>query len=386
MSQYFTRDLISQMVVFQSFMLLILLTNLWLTHRARKHSLPSKLPRVSILVPARNEEVTIEACLRSLLAQDYPDFEVLVLDDQSSDATPLILLHLAAEYPNLIVLNGAPATHKITGKNWACAQLADRATGDYLLFTDADTVHLPNMLAGVVSAILGEKADMLTGFPSQVVKSWGERLLVPFFTWASLNFIPLGLGYLVRSSVLSIAVGQLMLFKREAYQAIGGHAALGTNFLDDIVLTRRIKAAGLRWRVLSIADLVSCRMYRSSQRAYEGLTKSLFGAFGYRLLPYLFVVLWLLIMTWVPIVVSALRVADMAPLADPQMLLVCLGLGLLTWLIPYLEIHVPIYLALLYPVTILANAWVMLRSMVFTLAGKLRWKDRALDKPKWKWL
>ena len=386
MSQYFTHDLISQMVVFQAFMLLILLTNLWSTHRARKHNLPSQLPKVSILVPARNEEVTIETCLRSLLVQDYPDFEVLVLDDQSTDATPLILLRLVAEYPNLIVLNGAPAPQKIAGKNWACAQLAERATGELLLFTDADTVHQPGMLAGIVGAMLGERADMLTGFPRQVVKSWGERLLVPFFTWASLNFIPLGLAYLMRSTVLSIAVGQLMIFKRDAYEMVGGHAALGTNFLDDILLARRIKAAGLRWRVLSIADLVSCHMYRSSQMAYEGLTKSLFGAFSYRLLPYLFIILWLVIMTWMPIAVFCLWIAGLAPLADPTVLLVCLGLGLLTWLIPYLEIRLPIYLALLYPLTILANAWVMLRSLVFTLGGKLRWKDRALGKPKWKWL
>jgi chlorobactene glucosyltransferase len=247
-------------------------------------------------------------------------------------------------------------------------------------------VHHPGMLTDVVSAVLGEKADMLTGFPRQVVKSWGERLLVPFFTWASLNFIPLGLAYLLRSTVLSVAVGQLMIFRRDAYQAVGGHTALGTDFLDDIVLARRIKAAGLRWRVLSIADLVSCRMYRSSQRAYQGLTKSLFGAFGYRLLSYMFVILWLVYMTWVPIVVSFLWLAGRAPLANPFVLLVCLGLGLLTWLITYIEILVPVYLALLYPITILANAWVMLRSLVFTLGGKLRWKDRPLDKPKWKWL
>jgi len=386
MIQYLTYNLISQMVVFQSFMLLILLTNLWLTHRARKHNLPSQMPKVSILVPARNEDVTIEACVLSLLEQDYPDYEVVVLNDQSTDNTPAILQMLANNNQRLTVLTGSPAPIGIAGKNWACTQLAERATGELLLFTDADTVHQPTMLPGIVNAMLGENADMLTGFPRQVVKSWGERLLVPFFTWASLNFISLVLAYRVRSSVLSIAVGQLMLFKREAYQVTGGHAALGTNFLDDIVLARHIKATGLRWRVLSIADLVSCRMYRSSQRAYEGLTKSLFGAFGYRLLPYLFVILWLLIMTWVPIVVFALWIAGMAPLADPQMLLACLGLGLLTWLIAYSEIRVPIYLALLYPFTILVNAWVMLRSLVFTLAGKLRWKDRALDKPKWKWL
>ena len=386
MSQYFTHDLISQMVVFQAFMLLILLTNLWLTHRARKHCLPSQLPEVSILVPARNEEVTIEACLRSLLEQDYPGFEVLVLDDQSTDATPLTLLRLAAEYPNLIVMNGAPVPEGIAGKNWACAQLAEQATGELLLFTDADTVHQPGMLKGLVGAMLGEKADMLSGFPRQEVKSWGERLLVPFFTWASLNFIPLGLAYKLRSTVLSVAVGQMMIFKRDTYQTVGGHAALGTSFLDDILLARRIKAAGRRWRVLSISDLVSCRMYRSSQRAYEGLTKSLFGAFGYRLLPYVFIVLWLVYLAWVPIVVSALWLARLAPLANPVILLACLVLAFLTWLIAYIEIRVPFYLALLYPFTILSNAWVMLRSLVFTLGGKLRWKDRPLDKPRWKWL
>lgn len=386
MIQYFTRDLISQIVVFQAFMLLILLTNIWITHRARRHSLPSKLPKVSIMVPARNEEITIEACLRSLLVQDYPDFEVFVLDDQSTDATLSIVQRLAAEYLRLRVLNGAPATQKIAGKNWACAQLAEQAKGEYFLFTDADTMHQPGMLAGVVGAMLGEKADMLTGFPRQVVKTWGERLLVPFFTWASLNFIPLGLAYLMRSTVLSVAVGQLMIFKRDAYQVVGGHAALGTNFLDDIVLARHIKAAKLRWRVLSIADLVICRMYRNSQKAYAGLTKSLFGAFDYRLLSYLFVILWLVSMTWVPLVVSTLWLAGLAPLANPVVLLACLGLGLFTWLIAYIEIRVPIYLALLYPLTILVNAWVMLRSLVFTLTGKLRWKDRALEKPRWKWL
>jgi hypothetical protein len=127
-------------------------------------------------------------------------------------------------------------------------------------------------------------------------------------------------------------------------------------------------------------------MYRSSQRAYEGLTKSLFGAFGYRLLPYVFIVLWLVYLAWVPIVVSALWLARLAPLANPVILLACLVLAFLTWLIAYIEIRVPFYLALLYPFTILSNALVMLRSLVFTLGGKLRWKDRPLDKPRWKWL
>ncbi|MCJ7696239.1 MAG: glycosyltransferase family 2 protein [Anaerolineaceae bacterium] len=386
MTQYLVYDLILHIVVFQLVILVVSVSNIWLTHRARQHKMPSELPKVSILVPARNEEVNIAACVRSLLSQDYPDFEVLVLDDQSTDNTPAILQQVAREDPRLKVIMGSTPPVGQVGKNWACAQLASQAQGDLLYFTDADTVHQPQTLHTVVTALLGEKADVLTGFPRQLVGTWGERLLVPFFSWASLSFIPLWLAYWLRSQALSIAVGQMMLFRREAYQAVGGHAALGKNFLDDIGLVRRIKKAGLRWRVLSIADLVKCRMYQSSKKAYEGLTKSLFGALGYRLLPYLFITLWLLIMTWVPIVVFGLWLAGLAPLADPALLLVCLGLALLTWLFPLAEIRAPLYLVLFYPIIILANAWAMLGSLIFTLGGKLRWKDRALEKPRWKWL
>ena len=386
MMYYLTHDLIAHITVFQAIMLLIVLTNIYFSHRARRHSLPDKLPRVSILVPVRDEEVTIEACLCSLMGQTYADFEVLVLDDQSSDSTPVILQQIALEDDRLKVLKGSPAPPGIAGKNWACAQLAGQATGELLFFTDADTVHQTNMLAEIVSSMLGEKADMMTGFPRQVVKTWGERLLVPFFTWSSLNFIPLGLAYQLRTSVLSIAVGQMMVFKREAYQAVGGHTTLGTDILDDIVLARRINQSGLRWRVLSIADLIRCRMYRSNREACEGLTKNLFGAFGCRLLPFLFTIAWLIIMTWVPLVVFALWLAGYAPMVDPPVLISCLVLALLTWVFPLAEIHIPLFLVFLYPIIILAITWVMLRSMVFSLSGKLRWKNRVLEKPGWKWL
>lgn len=177
-----------------------------------------------------------------------------------------------------------------------------------------------------------------------------------------------------------------MLFKREAYQVVGGHLALGRDILDDIVLARRINQAGLRWRVLSITDLISCRMYRSSRQVCEGLTKNLFSTFGYRLLPYLFTVAWLVLMTWVPLVVFTLLISGVVPAADPTLICGCLGLALLTWVFPLAEIRAPLLLVFLYPICVLANAWVMLRSMVNSIGGKVRWKDRVLEKPGWKWL
>ena len=175
------------------------------------------------LVPARNEEDKIAACIRSLLAQDYPSFEVLVLDDQSSDGTRLILEQIANSHPTLKVLVGKSPQDGLLGKNWACVQLAQQAQGDLLFFTDADTLHHPQTLRASVTALLGAQADLLTGFPRQEVRSWGERLMVPFFSWAILCFIPLELAYRLRLPALSSGVGQMLLFRREAYEAIGGH-------------------------------------------------------------------------------------------------------------------------------------------------------------------
>ena len=160
------------------------------------------------------------------------------------------LSRLPRTSPKLKVLAGSPPPEGMLGKNWACVQLAHQAQGDLLFFTDADTLHQPQTLRAIVTALIGEQADLLTGFPRQEVQSWGERLLVPFFSWAFYCFIPLGLAYRLRLPALSIAAGQMLLFRRQAYQAIGGHARLGSSIVDDLILARRIKAAGLRWRVM----------------------------------------------------------------------------------------------------------------------------------------
>ena len=198
------------------------------------------------------------------------------------------------------LLHGEPTTGNQVGKNWACSQLARQAQGELLLFTDADTLHRPDTLKIIVTTLMGEQADLVTGFPRQEVHTWGERLLVPFFSWAFLCFIPLALAYKLRLPFLSMAVGEMMLFRREAYLAIGGHESVSSSVVDDMNLARRIKAERLRWRVSYIADLVSCRMYHSSQEAIAGFTKNLFAVFDYRLLPFLFTFIWLMVMFWEP--------------------------------------------------------------------------------------
>ena len=218
MVDYFTYDLIFHLIVFQVIILLIVLSNIWIIRRARHHSLPGRFPMVSVLIPARNEERGIARCVRSILAQEYPSFEVLVLDDQSSDGTRAILEKIAISEPALRIFHGEPPTGGRVGKNWACSQLARQAKGELLLFTDADTLIQANTLKTIVTSLIGEQADLLTGFPRQDVRTWGERLLVPFFSWAFLCFIPLAFAYKFRLPFLSIAVGQMMLFRGDAYR------------------------------------------------------------------------------------------------------------------------------------------------------------------------
>ena len=386
MAEYLVPVRILHLIIFQAIVLLIILSNAWLLHRARRHTPPAVFPIVSILVPARNEEKNIAGCIQSLLRQDYPSFEVLALDDQSSDRTLSILNQISATQPRLKVLVGSPPPAGWVGKNWACAQLAQQAQGELLFFTDADTLHLPDMLRLSVTALIGEQADLLTGFPRQEVHSCGERLLVPFFSWAFYCFTPLGLAYSLRVPILSNAIGQMMLFRRGAYQAIGGHAGAVSSIVEDLLLTRRIKAAGLRWRVMHLADLVTCRMYPDSRAAFNGFSKNLFAAFDFRLLEFLFVFLWLTVMFWEPLVVLALALFRQPPLARVDELAVCIGLSLLVWLIPYLELGIPPILALIYPLTLLASEAAALQSLRLSFAGRLTWKGRRLARPHWKWL
>lgn len=378
----FQHDIIYDLIAFQLVLLLVALTNTWVLHRARLHAPPPRFPKVSILVPARNEEANIERCVASLLAQDYPDFEVLVLDDESTDRTRSILVSLAAGDDRLQVLDGRPLESGWLGKNWACAQLAARASGELLFFTDADTHHQPHTLRAFVTALEGEGADLMGGFPRQEVGTWGEKFIVPFFSWVIYCFTPLALGYRLKFPGISTAVGQALLFRRAAYEGIGGHRVVRAAIVEDLELARQVKAHGYRWRMMRITDLVSCRMYRGGQAAAEGLSKNLFAAFNFRVIPYLFAWGWLLVLFLKPFVDLGLYALDL-PLGVPvEYVLAAIGLALSLWLVPYQQLGMPLWPAFLYPVTMLVMEVVALRSLWLGLSGRLTWKDRAIVRPR----
>lgn len=246
------------------------------------------LPFVSILVPARDEEDCIEACVCSLLAQSYERLEVLVLDDQSNDATAYIVQSIIDTLPaqqqgRLRLLRGKPLPEGWIGKNYACHQLAQQAQGNYLLFTDADTIHKPETVTAVMECMHQYDVDMLTAQPEHVLGSLGERLIVPLLNFTIFTLLPVALIRLRPEPSLATGNGQLLCFQHAAYSAIGGHEKVKGRILEDVLLARATKAAGYRMVFVDALELVQCRMYHSFAEVWSGFSKNLFAFYTYSL-------------------------------------------------------------------------------------------------------
>jgi chlorobactene glucosyltransferase len=371
---------------FAACLVLIALSNRRLLRRVEDCAPLTQWPRVSALVPARNEEVNIGDCVRSLLTQDYPDFEVIVLDDRSRDRTGEILKELASRDRRLRVLTGLALPAGWLGKHWACHQLGEVATGDLLFFTDADTRHEPQSIRHGVAALMAGQVDLLTACPRQEVVTWAERLVIPFFPWSILSFLPLTLAYRTRTPALCAANGQYMLFQRAAYDQIGGHAAVRDDAVDDIALARQIKAHGLRWRMALATQDVRCRMYRNSAQVFEGFTKNLFAGFGYRVLPFVLVWLWIGIVFLQPPIVLALIAAGLLH-STYSAVMAAAGIffAVLLWGISNERFGFPLYLALFYPVTTVLALFIAVRSVATAVLGRSTWKGRTMVRARVRW-
>jgi chlorobactene glucosyltransferase len=234
--------------------------------------------RVSIIVPARNEEANIERLVRSLAAQRGVQ-EILIVDDQSEDRTREILEAMKAEMPQLRVLPIDSLPEGWLGKTYAASVGAREAAGDWLLFTDADTEHLPGSLTAVLELAEREGADLLSLSPGQITPTWWEKAVIP------LVYVNLARLYRFEEvsdpgSAAAAANGQYLLIRREVYERVGGHQAIRNEILEDVELAKRVKAAGGKLLFLPGAAWVQTRMYRTFREMWRGWTKNLFLIYG----------------------------------------------------------------------------------------------------------
>lgn len=238
-------------------------------------------PRVSILVSALNEAESIEPALRSMLAIDYPQLEIIAIDDRSTDATGAILDRLANEFGNLRVLHITELPPRWLGKTHALYQGAKAATGDYLLFTDADVVFEPSAIARAVAYCEQGKLDHLTVFPEIPIR---EPLLAMQMLSARGGFLSQGKPWKVRTSPKHfVGMGAFNMVRADPYREAGGHEALALAVFDDVMLGMIMKKATPTQDVLTGDDMLSVEWYRSTGEMFRGFQKNVFAGFGYQL-------------------------------------------------------------------------------------------------------
>ncbi len=225
---------------------------------------------MSVIVPARNEQASLGACLESLVSQVGIGFEVIVVDDGSTDATRAI----AQSFPVVTVVEPAPLPTGWSGKNNAVTAGAIKARGEWLLFTDADTVHRPGSLARAVTEANANHADLLSYSPEQEVHGFWERAIMPvIFAELATTYPPSEVSD--PGSSTAAANGQYLLITRQAYDAVGGHAAVAGDLLEDVALARLVKQSGRKLVFRYGSDAVRTRMYRNFGQLREGWTKNL---------------------------------------------------------------------------------------------------------------
>ncbi len=259
--------------------LLNLVINLRSLHRLGrdKADLLGTLPFISVLIPARNEASVIGECLESLCRQDYPNYEILVLDDSSSDATAAVVDRIAATEPRVQLLHGRPLAPGWAGKPFACQQLAAAARGEWLLFTDADTKHEPRMLRATLDYARKEKLSMISGFPRQQTVSISQRVAMPAIYFLILSCLPLWFVQRSRKPKPGLAIGQFLFMHAGDYREIGGHEAVRGRILEDVWMGFEMVRHGKRHAMVDLSLLVSCRMYDNFGDLWRGFAKWIYS-------------------------------------------------------------------------------------------------------------
>lgn len=332
-------------------------------------------PLVSVLVPARNEEENIGACLESLQKQSYQNYEILVIDDNSTDSTATITRAIAEKDSRVRFFTGAPLPADWYGKPYALQQLSREARGDIFIFTDADTVHGPDSVSWAVSNIIGSKVDFISGYIKQELFTLGERLTVPLMFFLTGFAIPISFNRWFRNGTFAAAVGQFIAIRSEVFRQIGGFEPVKKKTSEDVYFVRYIRERGYKTMFLDIKDHVRCRMYNGYHAAMQGIGKNIFDFFQQRS-PVLLVI--------------ALAVLAFLFLPFPLLIIEAIGRGAyfrqtlsvnilftLTWIIVFLDRKITWIYALLWPLMFLNLLYMAAWSWFRTVSGKgFLWKGR----------
>lgn len=323
---------------------------------------------ISVLIPARNEESNIKKCIESILPQDYNPKEIIILDDFSEDRT----FEIANEYTdrNVKVIKGSELPPGWVGKNWACHQLSIISRGKYLLFIDADVTLKADTIRTAYNEIKSSNLALLSVFPTQILKNFGQYLIVPLMNWILLNFLPLILVYKIKYVPFVAANGQFMLWDKNAYILIGGHQKVKDKVVEDMELARECKKKNLKVKTFVGGNLVFCKMYNSFTDSVRGFTKNFYA--GFNMNPFLFLIM-----------ITGLLIIFVSPFFFlPYSLLSIIPIGLILLSRIFISIKSKqnfLINVLLHPVQMFLMFFIGVQSVIKKQSDSLEWKNRKIS-------
>lgn len=345
---------------------LVALVNWIWDERFPRHA-SGKLPAVSVLIPARNEEGNIGLLLDELLRLSPQPIEIIVCDDHSTDGTVGIVERYAAAYPHIRLVHSERLPQRWTGKNYACYQLGTEAKGDYLLFLDADVRIRGEALSRAVTVAQKYDLGLLTVFPRQLMNSLGEWLVVPLMNFILLTLLPLiTVRKVPQQQTLAAANGQFMLFRMETYRALQPHKRMRKHPVEDIRIARYYKGKGIAVGCFTGDAEVACRMYHGLKESVNGFARSLPAFFGDSYLTaFLF---------WSVTTLGSIAVYQSF---SEWVLVMYIGLYLLTRVVVSVVSRQNIlYNIILSPFQQICLAWIILWSLICRGSRRQYWKER----------
>ena len=334
-----------------------------LTIRVIKNK-PTKVSgSVSVLIPMRNEEANVKGCLSSVLAQKGLDtLEVIAIDDGSTDNTS----NEIKVFPSVELISGEKLPDKWLGKLWACQQLAEKSSGDYLVFVDADVRLSDYAVANSISKM--GNWDFISPYPRQLTSGFVQKIFQPLLQWSWLSSVPLLIAQKYSIKSMAVANGQFLIIKRDAYFKSGAHAGIKAEVLDDLMLARNLLKQGYKGGVAEASNIATCHMYKNKMELFKGYQKSLWKAFGS--VPGTILAIALLIVTGIlPIISSALGSTSG---------LAAFGLITLSRMISSLRTGSLPNSAIFHPLAILMLLGLILFSWYGKLTNTITWRDRTV--------
>lgn len=330
-------------------------------------------PKVSILIPARNEENNIKKVIESSLKQNYPRFEVIVLDDNSTDKTYEIARNYEAINSNFKIIKGDKLPDGWFGKNWACYQLANNASGEILIFTDADNFFENDAVIKTVSILKQYDLDMFSVFPQQITTTFWEKLIIPIIDLIVYSGLILKTSYYFPFSLFAAANGQWIAFKKSSYEELGGHSSVKNQIVEDVALARFFKKNKKKILVGTGTGVIYGKMYDNFKQIWSGLSKNLFGLTDFNTIPFFIILILMLLVCVVPYFL-------LFTLTNYFILILFIIILNIIWrvLLAINFKHNILYSTLLHPISILLITIIGINSFLKSKFGVLSWKEREI--------